>query len=55
MNKKEKELMKRLSEMMKESGYILDDAKSQLDFNIYSVMFFDKIIEMDYTIPYEKF
>ena len=55
MNKKEKELMKRLSQMMKENGYILEDAKSQLDFNIYTVMLFDNILEKDYTIPFEKF
>ncbi|MDT2531965.1 hypothetical protein P7D93_19070 [Enterococcus raffinosus] len=54
MNKKEKEQMKQLIEMMEENTYVLEDM-SQLDFNIYATILFKKVLAMDYTKPFEEF
>lgn len=53
MNKREKEIMEKLIKIMKESNFYLDDS-SQIDFNIQAIIFFEKILKMDYMVPFEQ-
>lgn len=47
--------MEQLIKMMKENVYVLEEGNSQLDYNIYTVMLLEKVLELDYTIPFEIF
>ncbi|MBL1228021.1 hypothetical protein IW492_02095 [Enterococcus sp. BWB1-3] len=53
MNKREKEIMKKLIKLMKENNFYLDEL-SQVDFNIQATIIFEKIIKMDYIVPFEE-
>ncbi|MHC5373564.1 hypothetical protein ACYSNU_07145 [Enterococcus sp. LJL120] len=53
MNNKEKEIIRELITLMENSNYQLDES-SQKDFNHQAVLMLEKILEMDYLVPFMK-